>query len=1200
VKVPQEKWEGVKALFEAVLEQPLEARLAFLAASRCEEDVRLEVERLLQYHEQEEAEGFLKAADGRLRGEQEQRPVETFRVGDTLANRFRIVRFIARGGMGDVYEADDLELGNRVALKTIRQEVLRHSNAVDKFKQEVNLARRVTHPNVCRVFDLFRHRGSPSNTGDNNDVLLVTMELLYGETLAERLKRTGRLSLDEAGPIVRQMARALSAAHLAGVLHRDFKPGNVLMVSSREEDSLRAVVTDFGIAVRADQDTEASGSQISRYYLSGTPAYMSPEQLKGLPLTPASDIYSLGLVMFEMITGQAAFQGKTPVSRAIKRLNEKPHPPSNFVSGLDPVWESVILKCLEREPARRFSTAEEIPKALEREVILDPRRPKAKWLALTAIIFGFLILAGLSTWFAWHPWIDQAPRVSESGSAPTNLRRSVAVLGFRDLSGTPSVFWLSTAFSEWIASEVAAGEKLRVIPEEDVTRMKKELSLKLAEGYAQGTLDGIRMNLGTDLILQGSYALREESGEKRIRLDVKVQDAKSGDIVAQVAQVGNRQELLDLIPRVGSELREKLGMSALSPWDSSRLRASLPTNLEAAKLHAEGVTKERLYDFVAAAELFQRAVMAEPTHALGYSALARVQAALGYDQKARESAKRAFQLSKNMSRDEQLSVEALYREIAKDWSHVIDIYQTLWVSYPDNIDYGLELAAAQTKGGKAEDAFVTVEALRKLPPPLNRDPRIELADGWAAEALGDFKRELASVARAVQIAEAQGARLIVARAKLLQSWAYDNLSNTKDAISAAEEAKQIYASVGDRGGVARALKSLGDALGDQGNYEAAKKAYNESLLIFRETGYRAGEAIALSNMAIVCRNQGDLARASQLYSESLTVSREIGDKSGVVRGLLGLAGILWRKGDLAGAKRVYEEGLEESRLIGNKVQTMKILNNIGNVLMDQSSFEEARKVYEESLALARESDNNAEIAEVSFNIGALLSNQGRLVDAEKAYQESLAKAKQIEDKSQIAYTLFGLGELQAARGDLTTARKTHEEALALRKAMGEKLFAAESQTALALVLIEQGDPSGAESLARESVAAFHDAKAFDGEAPARAALALALAEQGKTRIAEIEIGNAKSVSQKTESEGNRLVVAITAARIQAGSDNPFQWEEAQGEIEIKSGRKSQGRARLTALEKEALAKGFGLIARKAVAALRGQENNQTGTAIVQK
>jgi serine/threonine protein kinase len=356
-----ENWEAVKALFEAALEED-SAHRSFFLKERCPDaSLRAEVERLLAEHDQ--AGAFLSTpilADFNLEAEPHNR---RFQSAEILAGRFKIVRFIAAGGMGEVYEAEDLELGEQVAVKTILPGILRKPNAASRFKNEIHLARRVTHPNICRIFDLFRH--APAQGGE--ETLFVSMELLNGKTLAEQLETNGRISMQEALPLVTQMASALSAAHDVGIVHRDFKPGNVVLVPARQErDNVRVVVTDFGLASRSltSRVDFSTTTLTTTNDLSGTPAYMAPEQIEGHPATPASDIYALGLVMYEMVTGQRPFQGDNPMSTALKRLSVAPPPPRVLVPELTSVWERVILRCLEREPAKRFTEAHDVSAAL--------------------------------------------------------------------------------------------------------------------------------------------------------------------------------------------------------------------------------------------------------------------------------------------------------------------------------------------------------------------------------------------------------------------------------------------------------------------------------------------------------------------------------------------------------------------------------------------------------------------------------------------------------------------------------------------------------------------------------------------------------------------------------------------------------------------------------------------------------------------
>ena len=283
-----------------------------------------------------------------------------FTPGELVAERFRIVRFIAEGGMGQVYEAEDLVLGEAVALKFLSQHRAGNAQSMERFRREIQLARKVTHPNVCRTFDVFLH-----DPGDGEPHLqFVTLELLRGETLEEYLRRRGQLQEKEALPLVRQMANALAAAHDAGIIHRDFKTGNVILVPSpREEGNLRAVITDFGLARPTAQsmalEKAANKTEDDRTPLTGEGAVvgtadtMAPEQLLGDEITPAVDLYAFGVVIYEMVTGAKPYPGGSLVSVLARRVSEPPTSPREHREDLDEDWERVILQCLERNPKNR-------------------------------------------------------------------------------------------------------------------------------------------------------------------------------------------------------------------------------------------------------------------------------------------------------------------------------------------------------------------------------------------------------------------------------------------------------------------------------------------------------------------------------------------------------------------------------------------------------------------------------------------------------------------------------------------------------------------------------------------------------------------------------------------------------------------------------------------------------------------------------
>jgi tRNA A-37 threonylcarbamoyl transferase component Bud32 len=279
----------------------------------------------------------------------------TFPQNALIANRYRIVRFVAEGGMGEVYEAEDLELHTRVALKTVRQEIAAHPRILERFKREILTARSVTHANVCRIFDLGVHAGS-----EGQKLTFFTMEFLEGETLSERIARAGRFSTRDALPLVSQLADALAAAHAAGIVHRDFKSPNVMLVP--DGASVRAVVTDFGLA--RGTNVESAAITTNEGTLHGSPAYMAPEQVSGKTIGAPADLYALGVVVFEMVTGALPFLEETAMLTAVKRLHAVAPSPRTLARHLDPRWERAILRCLAREPADRFSSVTDFVAAL--------------------------------------------------------------------------------------------------------------------------------------------------------------------------------------------------------------------------------------------------------------------------------------------------------------------------------------------------------------------------------------------------------------------------------------------------------------------------------------------------------------------------------------------------------------------------------------------------------------------------------------------------------------------------------------------------------------------------------------------------------------------------------------------------------------------------------------------------------------------
>jgi serine/threonine protein kinase/tetratricopeptide (TPR) repeat protein len=362
----RDRWKAVNDIFHAALERPASERRDYVcSASKGDSSLQSDVDRLLEadQHVGSYLESPLLPVEPIADSEPSPSP---FKPGDMLKARFRIVRPVGEGGMGHVFEAYDTELKVRVALKAIRSEIAGNHTALEFFRREVRTARTITHPNVCRTFDL--DRGSLEEaTGAPREFFFLTMEFLEGETLATRLKRTGPFDPEQALVIARQIGSGLDAAHAAGIVHRDIKPANIMLVVSTSglAQQTRAVITDFGLARNNPLHCSIVGSTFSHGGVVGTLAYMAPEQLEpSSSVSAATDVYAFGLVLFEMVTGARAFPSANLLSGIAQRLAGPPPSPRTLVPQLPEVWETAIQCCLRLAPEDRFQSAGQVVKAL--------------------------------------------------------------------------------------------------------------------------------------------------------------------------------------------------------------------------------------------------------------------------------------------------------------------------------------------------------------------------------------------------------------------------------------------------------------------------------------------------------------------------------------------------------------------------------------------------------------------------------------------------------------------------------------------------------------------------------------------------------------------------------------------------------------------------------------------------------------------
>jgi eukaryotic-like serine/threonine-protein kinase len=726
-------------------------------------------------------------------------------------------------------------------------------------------------------------------------------------------------------------------------------------------------------------------------------------------------------------------------------------------------------------------------------------------------------------------------RVVLGGSSATmSPRASVAVLGFTNLSGDPKQAWLSTAFSDWLTTELTAGEQVRAIPAESVARMKMELDLPEVASLGRQSLVRIRKNLGTDYVVAGSYALVGENGDGPLRVDLRLQDTRTGETITAISETGTSERLLDLVSRAGERLREKLGVRAVTREQAAEVAIALPLKPETARLYSEGRAKLRAFDALAARDLLQKAVSVEPNYALAHAALATAWSQMGYDENAKAEAKKAFDLSGNLSRADRLLTEALYREMSLDWDKAIEINRALFEFFPDNLDYGLALVDAQMSANHWKDGLDTIAALRELPSPLRDDPRIDLKEGYAARSLGDGKRADSAIAKGAEKARAAGASLLLAQARLDQAWTYENLGRFSEVEEAVREAKQLYTAANDPRGVAEATTIGAITLRNQGDFLGAKKAYEEALVLYRRIGYRSGLAGESDNIADTLIYLGDLEGAMHSYNDALTIYREIGDQNGQALAKNGLGDVYLAMGNHDKAKQMYQSSLEICLQIGNKGRQAEALAGMGRIHAREGDVTEARSEETQARALFDQIGDRSEVAHVDLALAELLADEDKYVQAgatARQAAEALERTKATSDEGAanllVAETLLEQGRVaESSRGVdevMIVATQTHNRELELSTSLLEARVRAASRNA---------------SDVRDAMTTL-----------------------------------------------NRVIAGASAAKF---GNVALQARLALGEIEMRAGDRAAGSAVLEAVKKEGSSAGQLVIARRADAALHAK------------
>ncbi len=1111
-----DRWRRIEELFEAALERQPDRRGEYLAEA-CAGDagLRREVEKLLAADAQ--TAGFLDVvATSGLPPAVAERKVQApaFTAGDVLAERFRVIRFLAAGGMGEVYEAEDSELRERVAIKTVRPELAADATAMGRFRREVQLARRVTHPSICRIFDIFRHpaaSSSPSTqdaAGGPAPVHFLSMELLEGETLCQRLAARRRLDTVEALPIVRQIAEALAAAHDADIVHRDLKSSNVVLVpakggsgdlpggGSRDE---RVVVTDFGLArlsrLRSGSGAGTRGGVTADGAVVGTPSHMAPEQVTGEAATPAVDVYALGVVIYEMVTGHLPFEDKNPMAMAFRRLSEDPPRPRTWARDLPARWEEAILRCLRRQPAERYASCRDVARFLTGSETAGwrpapglgvPQRPN--WVLEKKLGEG----GSGEAWLAAHRKTGEARafKFCFDAAGLQTLKREITLFRLlkEELGARPDIArlidWSLDQAPYFIESEYTEGGSL----------------VEWAE--RQGGIDRIPLLTRLEITAQVAAALAAAHS-----VGVLHRDVKPGNVlIAEDGAGGIQARLSDFGVGAVTE-RERLraaGITVLAGGRTAMAGASpTGTPLYTAPELLEGKPATLRSDVYALGVMLYQMVVGDLTRALAQGWRREVgdeilagDIAAAVDGSPERRLGDALRLAEGLR-----ALDARRRELAATRRQEAEAE---------------EMRASLTRGRRRRRLMALAigilalfgGAVMTMAYRVSREAERANREATAARRVSEFLVDLFETADPFAETTAQGAPGDVTIREVLDRGAR-RLTEPGDGATGAgglEEQPEIQA---------RLMNTVGMVYVNLGLLDQAKPLIERALEMRRELlgPDHPDVAESLHNYAEVLSWRGELDQAEPMFREAVAIRRRAlgAGHSDVAASLKNLAVNLTWQDKNEEAEPYYRQALAiQRREFGDRhPDVAETMADLGGVVHDLGRLDEAEALHRESLAIRRQArgENHPDVATSMLYLADTLKGRGDLDEAEQLYRRSQAIARRAlgDDHPRLVVSFNNLADLLLSRGQPAAAEQLFKEALAItrRQGDGKHLWTAVMLNNLARTAVARGDFARGETWIREALAIFRSAQAGNWRiANAESILGACLAGLGDYREGE--------------------------------------------------------------------------------------------------
>jgi len=1007
-----------------------------------------------------------------------------FREGDVLGGRYEIQKLLGMGGMGAVYKARDMEVERVVGLKVIRPDLAGDPAILARFKQELVLARQVTHKNIIRIYDL--------NEADG--VKFITMEFIEGEDLRTILTRQGKLSAEESVSIIIQVCAGLQAAHSEGVIHRDLKPSNIM-----RDGPGRVVIMDFGLArtVQGDGMTR-TGMMI------GTMEYMSPEQAMGKELDARSDEFAVGLILYELLSGFIPFQADSAIASLVKRTQEQATPLADVDSSIPLPLSNIVSKCLERDPNGRFNSVQELIDQLEiwqgkkigqtvsasilASAAAPAKRLPWKWIAVAAAALVLAVGAIVG--------IRYRTGSGEGASAVQGPVTSLAIIPFQNGSGDPSLDWLSSSLSENLSSDIGQSAHLHLVSPARLQQVLHDLHISPQSQLDLSQLKRIAEFTNANTVVFGQYA---KFGDQ-IRVNATVNDLKNDRQYQVATDVASEKDLLAGLTKLADEVRQKLASSPeILKELQSQAQFVLTKSVPALRAYDEGLQLSRSGKEQEAAKKFEEATEADTNFAMAYSQLAKSYHALGFDDKAEQASRRAVTLSDSLPARERYLIDANHARIMNQPDKAIEAYQNITKANPDDADAqfalaGLyedahnfdearkHLAKVRTADGKNVYALlasgrVEVKAqnpqagLEYLNPAYslatqldNEEVKasIEQAMGVAYLQMGKLDEALRNMQDALAIRKKLGLQRDMASSLDAIADIQDTLGNSVAAFASYKEALAVRQQIGDKAGIAMTLMNLGATYTNHAQYDQALKNLNDALTRFRELGDERYQATVLNNIGTVRFNMGEFQEALTYFQQAYQLREKLKLSADMTESLHNLAETNVKLGQYDTALSQYLKALDNGRTSSDQSVIAQESSSLGALFASQGKYDAALKSMQEALKQYQQThDRTWLMAETQARYGDVLSQVGRFEEGQKQLEDALKLAAEVKNDNVTAEALNWLGDSYFYRGDYAAARQQYDKAAAVATKAKIREQVAVSKFGLARLDVVQGRSAAA-------------------------------------------------------------------------------------------------------------------------------------------